>query len=1195
MGVRTIVRLLLVLAVIATSMWAQQDRGTFTGTVTDPSGAAVPGAKITIQNVETGALYASESNEAGQYRVPNLPVGTYKLTFELQGFKSLVRDNIPLSVSQVARMDATLQVGSATESIEVTAEVSALQTETPEVGTLLDNKNIVNLPLGFSGGRAVDSFAFRVTPGVGGNSYMSRINGSASFSKEVILDGASGTIYIGGQIGESSPSLEAVEEFKIQTSGMSAEFGRTGGGVFNFVMKSGTNQFHGSAVGNIHNEWADANTFSNNFYGNPKRMDRRHNWALSGGGPIVLPKIYNGKDKTFVYAAYERYKEAYGGSGSPSVTVPLPEWFQGDMSRYLTNEVLGTDALGRSVLRGQIYDPTTTRTVNGAVVRDPFPGNKIPQSLISPIAKNLGTIFQQHYMPQVKDPATGQFALLNNAFFPVSNQAGFTQNQFSVKVDHNLSERHKVNGSFVYVDRPRYLVDQGGVWDFNATQGGPLSRSRLQHVRSWYGRFSYDWTISPTLLNHLQAGFNRQRNPSTSAHMNENGAAALGIAGLTRDYNYPEINLGSNDRVNFPTLGYQSNDLLAGQNYMLIDNLSWIKGKHAIRMGVDFRRTYMRSWNNAGPGAFNFSSSVTGLPNFNQTGHGFASMLLGDVSSASVQMNVGVGSRYDAWALFLQDDYKVARNLTLNLGVRWDYQPLPVEQYDRYGNFNPNLIDPISGLPGALEFAGTGPGLAGVRNFGSNKYNNFSPRIGFAYSMGEKTTIRGGYGIFFLGRNPNGWSGVPWGQTMGFQQFNEVQQPTLAYNPAFNWANGYTGVVQDRPRNPSLAADPYNSWGPVSWDPDAGRVGYAQQWNFNIQRNVGYGFVVDLGYVGSKSTGIQANEQRRLYQMNPKYLALGDRLTQEVSSQSQASAISADARYPFGTSGRAVQMWQTLTPFPQLATWNVINSAFSPLGFSTYHALQVQVNRQVRSDLTIISNYTWSKSIDNVNSAFGDTWGMNSGRPLDYYNRALDKSISDADRPHVFKIAASYNLPYGKGRKFGSNSNIAMNFALGGWTLNYIGNYSSGAPMGLGATGLAVGNFATNRAVLVNANNNGFNLNYGGTFDMSRINIPGTASNTVFDTSLVRNTGRYELGNTPYRYGQLRLPWELNDDLSLQKYFFPLKSERVRIQIRAEFLNAFNRHRFNAVNTDVSSPLFGQITGVSDDRRQVQFGIRGEW
>jgi hypothetical protein len=220
---------------------------------------------------------------------------------------------------------------------------------------------------------------------------------------------------------------------------------------------------------------------------------------------------------------------------------------------------------------------------------------------------------------------------------------------------------------------------------------------------------------------------------------------------------------------------------------------------------------------------------------------------------------------------------------------------------------------------------------------------------------------------------------------------------------------------------------------------------------------------------------------------------------------------------------------------------------------------------------------------------------MNSGRPLAYYNRALDKSISDADRPHVFKIAASYNLPYGKGRKFGSNSNIAMNFALGGWTMNYIGNYSSGAPMGLGATGVAVGNFATNRAVLVNANNSGFNLNYGGAFDMSRINTPGTASNTVFDTSLVRNTGRYELGNTPYRYGQLRLPWELNDDLSLQKYFFPLKSERVRIQIRAEFLNAFNRHRFSSVNTDVSSPLFGQITGVSDDRRQVQFGIRGEW
>lgn len=690
MGAKLLSRSLFIFLALTLSLFAQQDRGTFTGIVTDPSGSVVPNVKITIVNTQTGANYDTQTNEVGQYRVPNLPIGTYKLTFEAPGFKSFVRDTIALNVAQVNRVDATLQVGNAAESVVVTAEAQLLQTETPDVGTLLNNRNVIDLPLGFGGGRNAETFAYKLTPGVAGDSWQSRINGSPAFSKEVVLDGASASIYIGGNMGESSPSMEALEEFRVQTSGMSAEFGRTGGGIFNFVMRSGTNQIHGSAMGQLHNESFDANTFANNFYGRPRQLDRRHNYAFSGGGPVYIPKIYNGKDKTFFYVAFERYKEAYGGGGSPSITYPLPEFWSGDFSRLLTNEVIGQDALGRNILRGAIYDPTTTRMENGKMVRDVFPNNVIPSNRIGGVAQNLAAIFKKHYMPTVKD-ASGQTALINNAFFPVSNQAGFTQNQLSIKGDQHISAAHKLSGSYVMVDRPRNLLDQGGVWDFNDPLGGPLSRLRSQHVESWYGRAAWDWMVSPTLMNHLQLGFNRQRNPSVSRHTGENGAQALGIKGLSIPYNYPQINWGGNDRVNFPTIGYQANDLLAGQNYQAINTISILKGKHSMRVGVDWRRTYMRSRDVRGPAELNFSRAVTGLEGFNQTGFAMASLLLGEVSGGSVYVDTPTGSRYLNFAMFFQDDFKVTSRLTLNLGLRWDYQPLPVEQYNRYPNFNSTL------------------------------------------------------------------------------------------------------------------------------------------------------------------------------------------------------------------------------------------------------------------------------------------------------------------------------------------------------------------------------------------------------------------------------------------------------------------------------------------------------------------------
>lgn len=1187
---KNLIRLVILCTLAVSCIYAQQDRGTIVGTVYDPTGAVVPGVKVTITQVTTNLTQETTTNADGQYRVPNLPIGDYRVAFEAQGFKTAVREGIRLSIQDILRVDGNLEVGSTSETLTVTAEASLLKTDTPEVGTLLGTKQVIDMPLGFSGGRYAENFAFKLAPGVGGNNWQSHINGAPSFSKEVVLDGASATIYISGHMGESSPSMEALEEFKVQTSGMSAEFTRTAGGVFNFVMKSGTNQYHGSGMYQWHNESFDANTFANNYYGYNRRRDRRDNWALSLGGPVSIPKIINGKDRWFFYTAYEKYNESFAGGGSPIRTVPQADWLAGNFGNYLTGEKIGTDPLGRDVFRGAIYDPTTTRLVDNKVVRDMFPSNIIPSSRISSVSQNLTKILGQYYKPELP-------TLLNNSRFPVSNQAGFNQTQFSTKSDFQINSNQRLSGSFVWVDRPRTLLDQGGVWNFDDPNGGPLSRARLQYVSSHYVRLAHDWTITPTMLNHVVAAMGRQINPSTSKHVAESGAAALGIKGIVQDMNYPEITGLTGDRVGFPTLGYQANDIGAGTAYQFIDTFSWMKGNHSLKFGFDFRWNGLNWRNNSGPGQFNFSADVTGLPGFNQTGHGFASMLLGQVTSASVNIDTPTGSQYPMYSWFVQDDWKVRRNLTVNVGLRWDFQPQGTEKYDRLHNFNASLMDPKYGILGAVEFAGSGEGRNGKRTFYPNDLNTtWGPRFGFAYQLPEswKMTVRGGYGIFYGTRIPNGWSGVPWGNKSGFTATNTVNQPS-PNTAAFNWDNGYNGVVKAAVKDPSMA---YNLWGPVAWDPDGGRMGYTQQWNFNLERELPGNMVIDIGYVGTKATGLQANEMRRPTQLPYSALALKDTLGQWINNDASipASVKALGGRYPYKNQGDWLPMYQTLSPYPTVIYWSNLYSWNSPLGFSNYQALQIQLNKRFSHGLQFLSNYTFSKTLGNITSAFGDTWGQNWGRPMDYYNLALEKSVLEFDQRHVVKIGASYGLPAGRGRKFANNMPLWLEFLAGGWTLQYIGNYSSGTPVNFGATSTPNTNFATNRPFLISNGQSLYNSSFNASqFDMTDISNP-RPNKTYFNTSMVVDPvkiDRYARGNAARMVNQLRGFALYSDDSSLQKNFVP--REGIRIQFRAEFLNMFNRHRLSGFNTSPASPLFGQISGVSDDRRQIQFGIRGDF
>jgi len=1181
---KRVIFLLAVVLTFALPLGAQLDRGALTGAVTDTSGAVMPNVKVTIQNTATGATYPTETNEFGQFHTPNLPTGSYQIIFEADGFKRLVRGGITLRATEVLRVDALLELGSVVESVEVTASLPRLQTETPEVGTALTNKQLVDLPLTFSGARVAENFAYKVTPGVTGTTWSSNILGSTEFSKETLLDGATVTTERSGHFGESSVSVEALQEFKIQTSGMSAEFGRTQAGVFNYIMKSGTNEVHGSAYGALRNEWLNANTFVNNARGQGRSLDRRHNYALSLGGPVYIPKAYDGRNRTFFYTAFEHYRERTLGFGSPSRTHPLPEFYEGDFSRLLGPATAYTDALGRPVLRGAIYDPDSFYQLpNGRWVGEPFAGNRIPVARFSTIAQRLNAMAKQSYLPNVRD-AAGNIPLANNAVFPISQTPEFDQYQFSVKGDQIISDYHKLSGSLSYNARPTLKFDRGGMWDPDDPLGGALSKARYQRFRTHFGRLAHDWTVSPTLLNHFIVYYNRSINPIHNVYRESDGAKELGIQGLST-HGFPTINWGGGPFVTLDTPGHDLDKFFALVAWGAMNTTNFSRGRHFMKAGFDIRRHHVNHrW---GPEAtINFHPRATAIPNEafagNLTGYAFASYLLGVVDSVSLTDPVPLGARRHYYGVFFQDDFKVTPRLTLNLGLRWEYQPPGTEVANRLSSWNPNKVDPISGLPGAYDFAGDCAGCTGQSYFGQKSWRDFGPRIGFAYRPFEGWTLRGAYGIMYDADLTNGSLGSPFASATSVAWSGAWPldaDPVTPWKGIFNWDSGF-------PVERYLRGSFDASWGnfnrPAMFDPEYGKSPYVQQWNFNIQKEIVRDLVLDVGYVGRKATGLRVGQLRRMNQLDPAALArYGRALNNAVRTPEEAAANGIAYPYP-GFKGTVAS---ALRAYPQVQGNNTVDVFGAPLGFSTYHALQVIVNREFRQGLTVYANYTWSKALTNVQSS--EPIIGNTDRPLDYYNLKLEKAVAPYDIPHLFKTYVDYELPFGNGKTLWSNAGKAANALVGGWSISTILNYFSGTPLGFsGSYPLAGGwNGAVNRANVAAGDLMAAGYDKG-TFELSSLASP---NNTYLNKALFSDPAPLTLGTSAYHYVQARNFGTINEDFGLQKnHRF---NEKYRLQLRAEFLNAFNRQTLGGINTTVTSPLFGQVTSVSGNRT-VQIGVR---
>ncbi len=1159
------------------TLFAQLDRGTLTGTVTDPTGAVVPAVTITFVHEGTGATSSTSTNQEGQYSRPGLPIGSYRLSAEAAGFKKTIRSGVTLGITEVLRVDVVLELGSTGESIQVTDQVARLQTDTPQIGTSLSGKALTSLPLSFSGGRAAESFAYMITPGVSGGTFESHINGSTSFSKETLVEGASVTVNQGGDFSPMAVSVEALQEVRFQTGGMSAEYGRTQAGVFNYVMKSGTNQVHGSAYFGLRNEALNANTFANKARNVDRAPDRKHNGALSVGGPVYIPKLYDGRNRTFFFASYERYKERNYGFGAPNRTAPIPDFYEGNFSRLLGAALPQTDALGRAVLRGAIYDPLTFRQLDGRWVGDMFPGNIIPRSRFSAVSQRLNAIAVKHYLPTIRD-ANGQIPLQNNMVFPISGNPESDHHQKSIKVDHIINSNHRLASSYNHKLAPRLILDAGGLWDTNELYGGPLAKTRRRPDYGWFARVNYDWTVTNRLLNNVTLSYNRRGNPEKVLEAETDGASLLGIKGLS-SFGYPAVNWGGGPIIGTEQPGFMNHSFRADNGWGVIDTVSFSQGRHFLKLGFDIRRN-QQNRNQYPSGSFTFGARGTAIPNEpfsgTQTGYSFASYLLGIVDSAGWSDPVGLGGRRDYYGAFIQDDFKISNRLTLNLGLRWELQPPIYEAADRLSSWSPTKIDPISGLPGAYEFAGTCNECTGRRSFGKTNWKDFGPRFGFAWRVRDRSIVRGAYGIMYEGDSPNGYNAIPLGKPTGVAWGGTYQLAANAVTPwtgIFNWDSGFPNE-----KFVPGAFDP--SWGnfsrPGTIDDNYGRTPYIQTWNLNVQQELTGRFILDVGYVGNKGTRLRNGDLVRLNQLPPSVLSqYGTRLNNQIRNAQDATANG--IRYPYtgfqGTVGSALRQ------FPQVQGNQTVQNYGAPVGFSTYHGLQVTLNRELANGLTLYSNYVFSKTLSNVDSSL---IGDNDG-PLDYYNLGLEKTIAEYDIPHMFKAYVSYDLPFARGRGW-------TNKAFGGWSAAAIMNYYSGTPIQFSApTALAGGwNGAANRpnvaaGKLVRSD-----------FDQSAFELSTSRSpnNLYLNREFFTAPPQLSLGTGAKRYGNVRGFGTISENLTLTKSH--RIAERVSFQIRGELLNLFNRHRIEGISGDVNNPNFGYMTSVSGNR-QVQLSTRIEF
>ena len=1138
----------------ATTLWGQLITASVEGIVLDPAGAAVPNAKIRAVNTSTNLEVRTATAGDGRYSLPSLPPGgPYTLRVEATGFSTEERTGITLEVNQAVRFDFKLIVGAVTETVQVTGGAPLIETSSASLGQVVSAASIVNLPLNQ---RNAYSLVF-LAPGVEGdvsftyNSANFSINGGRPGSTDILVDGIPSSPGLANPIEGIAvfPSVDAVQEFKVQTNMYSAEFGRSGSGIVNLIYKSGTNQFHGSAYEFLRNSDLDANNFYANRSGTPLPSFKRSQFGASLGGPVDIPKVYQGKNKTFFFFDYEGLRQ--GSATTLQTTVPTAAQRIGDFSHTL-------NSTGQLVT---IFDPGTTVAQGTGYVRTPFAGNVVPANRIDPVAKNI-----VNYYPLPNQPGL-PFSAVNNYY--VATTTVENTNSIDFKVDENLNERNRFFARYsrLGLNQPSPLELPSAI---RVAQNAPDNQAQTNNSAA----IDYTFTLSPTDLLEFRYGFARIKLAYTSISLGFN-PTQLGfpssIAANADHLVFPGI-----AAANYYSLGnpQQGDTRFPGfESHILAVSNTRILGPHTLRFGWEGRLLRSNDTESgSSTGTFSFAAGATQGPNPNAAsttaGNSIATLLLGGGSGSMLidSKDGATQSRY--FAAFIQDDWKVSRKLTLNMGLRYDLDIPRTERYNRMETFDTAIPSPLAAATGiALLRGGTvfvGVGGSSRRQF-EPQYKNFDPRFGFAYQADANTVFRGGFGIFFAPslRVANA--------TIGNEGFsastdynsspNGLTQSLFLSNPFPNGFNKPAGNSQGL-----LTGIGSSFENPLTGD---NTVPYMENWDFDIQRQLPGGILIDVAYVGSRGVHLNKSGENQLNidQLTPAAIALGTRLQQSV----------ANPFYGIITTGpestATIPLYYLLAPFPQ---FTAVQASYPTGGYSSYNALQLKVEKRMSHGLTTLLSFTGQKMIDDFSQI--SSVGNQAGGIQNIYDDQQQRSVSSNDRSRRLVISGTYELPFGRGKALGKNWNRAVDAAIGGWQVNGIFTYQTGFPLAVTAANNCTGCGINT----LRPNNNGQSAELSGPVSQRL--------NQYFNTSVFSQPAAFTFGSTGRTLPDVRAPSSENIDFSLFKNFKPV--ERLTAELRAEAYNLLNQVVFGAPGVGINSNTFGIISSQANGARTIQFGLK---
>lgn len=1148
--------LLVFLAVLLVSVrgFPQMDRGSLSGTVTDSTGAVVPGAVVNATHVSTQTKLTTETTGVGTYNFTGLAVGHYTVSAEKTGFRTVVFNDVLITQQSNVRVDFTLQPGAVTQTVEVTAPAPLVEERSASYGVSVLTSTLNDLPIQVAGSKRSLYSYLSTVPGVQNAGFQNNVMGSVGMNSEVVIDGVSAEYNPGVAGVASNPqSVEALAEFKVVSS-VNAEYGLTGGAFMNYVTKSGTNTLHGNVYEYLRNDALDAR----NFFSPTVPFDRQDEFGFSLGGPFVIPHVYNGRNKTFFFWNYNYW--LYHSTSAASVyTIPTTAMTQrGDFSALLGQQI-GTDALGRPVMQGAIYDPKTTRTLADGVtvVRDAYPGNIIPPGDFSSVSANL-----QSYYPT---PTTS--GITNNFL----GQSGFSTNHtadYFIRVDQNLlggiltgSLKEDWNGGL-------------GSSTFNPIlQSGWDSHGNVPNVRIAFTR-----NINPTMVNSINAGMDRMDGIGGPLPPMLNGSTTIGLKNPFSTCT-PWFSIAGG----YPDLG----ERYCGQretdtNFKVNEFLTKIQGKHTLKMGASYfhwTANFVSVERNNGHALF--VPAETGLPGFSGTGYGYASFLLGQVDNGTLWAPFHKELRNFYTGMFIQDEWRVTPKLTVSYGLRYEIQPQYINNNDAGSQFNPTIPNEAAGgLLGATEYLGYGQGKANTRRFGNTYYKGFGPRLGFAYRVTPNTVFRASYGLF---DGPVSQFSGELGPRQGYQPAFSWASPDAGISPSFNWDSGWPTHVGDVPvsATPNLTPTANNGSGTAFMGPESAHPAFITIVNASVQREIPGNILFEVAYLGNFAHHIPNGALEQVNQLDyAKYGSLGSLLNADVYSPAAAAA---GIKVPFP--GFVGTVAQALRPYPQYLG---INGQNSTIGNQTYNALQIKAQKHFSNGLSFLVGYTWSKAITDV----GSTPGYFARGVQNAYDRRLEKAPSDVDVPHQLVASYTYELPFGKGKKFVNGGSPVTEYLLGGWTIAGIHTYQSGMPLApsteimLPTSGDSMSLSASPgpaRPNVVPGVAPTFGLGCGGSFN------PQTR---YLNPAAFTNPAPLSFGNAAPLYTNMRSCATAREDLSLLKAI-PIK-ERLRLQFGADFFNAFNRVGFGGLNTDLDSSAYGYFTSAGS-ARSIQLHMKLIW